>query len=209
MKSMNVCEQCKKETLNPKFCNLSCAGKWQAATKAWPIGYCKLCGKVFSKRKTYNKVFCTQSCGASYNNKRYPKRTHARKSAPCDYCEKATYNKYCNSKCHKQKAYEEYINSWLKNEIVGLTAGGVVTNPIKRWLRETRGDSCELCSWNQVNFYTNKVPVVADHIDGNWENNRPENLRLICPNCDSLSATYKGANKGNGRKWRLEQTLEV
>lgn len=46
---------------------------------------------------------------------------------------------------------------------------------------------------------TGKVPVVADHIDGDWQNNRPENLRLLCPNCDSLQPTYGGLNKGNGR----------
>ena len=49
---------------------------------------------------------------------------------------------------------------------------------------------------------TGKVPLVADHIDGNWQNNIEENLRLICPNCDSLSPTYAALNKGHGRKHR-------
>jgi predicted HNH restriction endonuclease len=41
-----------------------------------------------------------------------------------------------------------------------------------------------------------------EHIDGNFENNAEENLELLCPNCHSLTSTYKGANKGSGRKER-------
>jgi hypothetical protein len=42
----------------------------------------------------------------------------------------------------------------------------------------------------------------ANHIDGNFANNKEENLRLICWNCDSLGSTFGGANKGHGRKLR-------
>jgi hypothetical protein len=44
--------------------------------------------------------------------------------------------------------------------------------------------------------------LVADHIDGNWRNNTEENLRLLCPNCDSLTHTFSALNKGNGREHR-------
>jgi hypothetical protein len=47
--------------------------------------------------------------------------------------------------------------------------------------------------------YTGVAPLVADHVDGDWKNNREKNLRLLCPNCDSLTPTYAGANKGKGR----------
>jgi hypothetical protein len=60
-----------------------------------------------------------------------------------------------------------------------------------------------LCGWSEVNPKTKIVPLVADHIDGSWKNNREDNLRLICPNCDSLTSTYAGSNKGNGRPARI------
>jgi len=43
------------------------------------------------------------------------------------------------------------------------------------------------------------VPLVLDHIDGHFENNNEENLRLVCGNCDMQLSTYKSKNIGNGR----------
>ena len=42
-------------------------------------------------------------------------------------------------------------------------------------------------------------------VDGNYTNNKEENLTLLCPNCHSLTKTYKGANKGNGRHNRMKR----
>ena len=40
------------------------------------------------------------------------------------------------------------------------------------------------------------LPLVLDHVDVNRRNNRLENLRLLCPNCDSQLSTRGGANRG-------------
>lgn len=55
---------------------------------------------------------------------------------------------------------------------------------------------------NIKNIYTNNIPLEIEHIDGNYLNNKEENLILICPNCHSLTSTYKGANIRFGRKER-------
>jgi ssDNA-binding Zn-finger/Zn-ribbon topoisomerase 1 len=34
------------------------------------------------------------------------------------------------------------------------------------------------------------IVLEIDHIDGNSENNSPENLRFICPNCHSQLLSY-------------------
>ena len=111
-------------------------------------------------------------------------------------------NVYCSSDCSQRHRRDKVIASWLAGDISGVNSLGIVIPSVKYWLRETRGNACEICSWDEVNPVTGIVPVVADHIDGDHNNNSPLNLRLICPNCDSLQPTYKALNKGNGRAWR-------
>lgn len=96
-----------------------------------------------------------------------------------------------------------YIEKWKNGDKKGLNTIGLVSAHIKKYLRIKFADECCLCGWSKVNIKTGKVPLVADHIDGNWRNNIEENLRLICPNCDSLSPTFAALNKGNGRVNRV------
>jgi len=61
------------------------------------------------------------------------------------------------------------------------------------------------CGWDKRNPLSNKIPIELEHIDGNSENNMLENLKLLCPNCHSLTPTYKALNTGNGRAFRRER----
>ena len=110
--------------------------------------------------------------------------------------------RYCSNVCQMEFQHQEYIEKWKAGEVSGLINIGVVSRHVKRYLREKFENKCCLCRWALVNPKTNKVPLVADHIDGNWQNNTEDNLRLLCPNCDSLSPTYAALNKGNGRRNR-------
>ena len=125
----------------------------------------------------------------------------------CLYCgQKETArscHKYCSNACQIEFQYRTYIEKWRKGEVSGLLNTGTVCGYIKRYLRRKFDDKCCLCGWSVVNQKTGVVPLVADHIDGNWRNNSEYNLRLICPNCDSLTPTYAALNKGNGRQGRV------
>ena len=119
----------------------------------------------------------------------------------CEACNKEfnDESKYCSKKCYLELRYREKIDDWKTGKISGLTIHFTVIPAVKRYLRNKFENKCCLCGWNKVNPNTKLVPLVADHIDGCCKNNKEENLRLICPNCDSLSATYGGANRGKGR----------
>lgn len=75
---------------------------------------------------------------------------------------------------------------------------------IREYLREQQDGRCAICDmlaqWNGL-----PLVLVLDHIDGDADNNRRDNLRLVCPNCDSQLPTYKARNKGRGRAWRRER----
>ena len=51
------------------------------------------------------------------------------------------------------------------------------------------------------NIFTNSIPLEIHNKDGNYKNNKEENLQVLCPNCHSLTEAFKSHNK-NGRKGR-------
>lgn len=76
----------------------------------------------------------------------------------------------------------------------------------KRRLLEERGHKCEVC--NTVEWCGQLVPIEIDHVDGDPENNKRENLRLICPNCHAQTSTYKGKNMGKITNSKRQKKLK-
>lgn len=62
------------------------------------------------------------------------------------------------------------------------------------------------CCWD---WSKNKdVVLEIHHIDGNSDNNVLSNVMLLCPNCHSLTDTYKARNTGKGRASRRQRYRE-
>lgn len=97
---------------------------------------------------------------------------------------------YCSLECTFERQRKERRQNFLE--------GKVKSRPyLKNHLVEMYGWKCMTCqndTWQGV-----PIPLELDHIDGNAGDNKPENLRLLCPNCHAQTPTHKAKNKGNGR----------
>jgi len=113
---------------------------------------------------------------------------------------------YCSNKC--QAAFQRNVFIKTIEENKGFPSNQSVKSPatIRKYLLYTRPHKCEIC--NNTEWMNQKIPLIADHIDGNSENSLLSNLRLVCGNCDMQLPTYKSKNKGNGRAYRRQRYAE-
>lgn len=62
---------------------------------------------------------------------------------------------------------------------------------LQEGIKEHRCEHCGLSEWQD-----DPIPLEIDHINGRRDDNRLENIRLLCPNCHALTPTYRGRNIG-------------
>lgn len=190
-KSPFLCINCQNsisfEKRKNKFCSHSCAGLYNNARKDW------------ENIKT-GPIPKNQDCTELYKNNNYV-YIGGKVKWLCLNClkehtsPKHRAGKFCDIKCQKSFEYKEKIKNW-ENVAPG-------TGIIKKYLKETFGNKCSICS---ISSWNNKEIVLElEHRDGNSQNNSKENVCLICPNCHSQTPTYKGKNKGNGRHLRKQR----
>lgn len=61
---------------------------------------------------------------------------------------------------------------------------------IREGILEEKCADCGLVEW-----LGKPIPLEMDHVNGRSDDNRLENLRLLCPNCHVFTDTYRGRNK--------------
>ncbi len=66
----------------------------------------------------------------------------------------------------------------------------VKTRLLSSGLKEPRCERCGLERWRDQT-----LPLELHHVNGDGQDNRLENLQLLCPNCHSLTETWGGRGK--------------
>ena len=104
--------------------------------------------------------------------------------------------KYCSTEC-----FRLYSKKCVREK---LLSGDNTLHPrhYKEYLVEIHGEKCEKCEWAEVHNITGNVPIQLHHIDGNSDNNKLDNLELLCPNCHALTDNYGSLNRNGQSTYR-------
>ncbi len=158
---------------------------------------CRFCDAPLPYKKRANK-FCNHSCAAKFSGRNIGSEV----PKFCLRCKSPILGLgkvYCSTQCSHRHKTEKFVVRFLSNS---SAIGSGSLPAIRRYLIRIRGESCEACGWAVKHTITGNVPLEVDHRDGNHSNNKIENLRIICPNCHSLTPNFRNLNKGHGREYR-------
>lgn len=193
--------------------------------------YCLLCGKELTK---WQNKFCSKSHAAIYNNKRkkrklkesviksepikeknlqIPKKRKQSKTIEiiCKNCCKHFFKEnkntqFCCMDCSIEYHKNEHYKYYLENQELFCRPEYTPRNYIREHILKEQNNLCDICKCEPIH---NGKPLIfiLDHIDGNSSNNRRDNLRLICPNCDTQLPTFKSKNKHSYRRNYLRERI--
>jgi hypothetical protein len=82
------------------------------------------------------------------------------------------------------------IECYLNNE-VGISSDKLKRRLIGEGIFERKCYGCGNTEW-----LGEPIPLELDHINGKHKDNTLSNLNLLCPNCHTLTPTYRGKNIG-------------
>jgi len=173
------------------YCSNRCNSNQRVTSKKVS---CKHCNTEFiripAEIKKAKNHFCSSSCSAIYNNR---ERAVLRHCITCSQQLSSSQRKFCSHRCQHIKYRLYKIEKFEKGEVHHRPMLRKILGPL-------RGEHCSICK--NTRWLGKLILLIVDHINGDSSNNMPENLRLVCSNCDATLPTYKAKNKGNGREYR-------
>lgn len=147
------------------------------------------CGNDIT-HKDKRQMYCSRSCSATVTNSLKPKRQKI---------------------ARPRSIRKTNLQKWLDGEWSGDTKHGL-SSSIRKYLIEEADFTCQdgrsgCNGWRGFNEKSGLSCLTVDHLNGNPSDHRRENLKVMCPNCHSMTPTYGALNKGNGRKHRYASVV--
>ena len=152
--------------------------------------------RIINPSETFNKGVSLKDRKQNISSQNTPKLRYC---INCGNILDCTSRKYCCTKCQQEYQHKLQYQKILDGDPSIMRANYSPKN-FKSDIISEQGGVCAICGmkseWNGK-----PLVFILDHIDGHASNNKRDNLRCICPNCDSQLDTYKSKNKCGERSY--------
>jgi len=141
------------------------------------------------------------------SNKKYDRTKYEIICLNCGNSIKGHKNqKFCCGKCSSEYIHKEAYKKFCSGD-GNYSTGYYTPKSFKDFFLKEQGNKCPICG-NEPIWMGKKLVFVIDHIDGDCSNNKRQNIRFICPNCDSQTDTFKSKTKNSKRRDYIRENIE-
>lgn len=157
---------------------------------------CRKCEKEFVAEKGLIN-FCSWKCknGKTFSNESNEKRAESNRKfwrfLSTEERDKLI-SKYSNS--HTEESVKK-LRETYKNKLLARDFNTLGQDARRRVVIHEQAGICNRCKLSL--WLDQPLTLEMDHIDGNNHNNERSNLEALCPNCHSLTPTWRGRNRPN------------
>ena len=152
---------------------------------------CKKCGNEFEPQKGLVD-YCSLTCR---NSRTWTEEGKQRLSETMKNSEKVKLNAIKTKDIWleiNERRREKHVKKILESNYDDLSFNSLRYRIL--FEQDNKCNSCGLSEW-----LNEPLILELEHKDGNHFNNERSNLEMICPNCHSLTNTWRGRNKTNKR----------
>lgn len=171
---------------------------------------CPSCQKEFQTKSggKCSNTYCCQSC--ANRDRTHSEETRKKQSDSLKKSEK--FWKGVESAKQKREDNKEMWNliyqkrkEETKQKILNADYESLSRVKLKKrvlYEQEEKCNNCGISEWMGQPF-----TLELEHKDGNRDNNKRENLECLCPNCHSLTSTWRGRNNALKDKKRISDEI--
>lgn len=142
---------------------------------------------IVEKSKTLTE--CLKSMGISSQGNNYRTLKKRLSSLSID----TSHFKSDDIRISKLNEYTKENRIPLKNILVQKSSYSRSSLKSRLYKEGLKNRECEMCGQGE-NWNGNKMSLILDHINGIFNDNRIENLRMLCANCNATLSTNGGKN---------------